>query len=282
MITSLFPYSWDRSADVLLLHPCPARRGGRADLVRPHQPGGQPRGQRGRPVRGPHPQLLHDAPGGDWASTSAASTSRTGWPPRACQSPCPSQAPPAPFTFSCTDLRDSCLELQSQATVVGQRRAGRREVAGHHHQCQLGRQIHVPAQRRRGPAHDAMRAVRHRAVLPGERDPRDLHPLHPGGRYRHDQRAAGRRAAPDERHRRPDRPALPHAVQRVLRRDQRARGIRDRPPGRQRPAGRAASRCSSSPTGSASPTLPPPAARTPPCSCEPSASPTDAATTSSP
>jgi DNA mismatch repair protein MutS len=49
----------------------------------------------------------------------------------------------------------------------------------------------LPAQRRRGPAHDAMRAVRHRAVLPGERDQRDLHPLHPGGGHRHDQRAAG-------------------------------------------------------------------------------------------
>ncbi len=31
----------------------------------------------------------------------------------------PEPGPPAPFTFSCTDLRDSCLELQSQAAVVG-------------------------------------------------------------------------------------------------------------------------------------------------------------------
>jgi len=31
----------------------------------------------------------------------------------------PEPGPSAPFTFSCTDLRDSCLELQSQAAVVG-------------------------------------------------------------------------------------------------------------------------------------------------------------------
>ena len=30
-----------------------------------------------------------------------------------------------------------------------------------------------------------MRAVRHRAVLPGRCDPRDLHPFHPGGGCRH-------------------------------------------------------------------------------------------------
>ena len=31
----------------------------------------------------------------------------------------PEPGPPVPFTFSCTDLRDSCLELQSQGAVVG-------------------------------------------------------------------------------------------------------------------------------------------------------------------
>jgi len=31
----------------------------------------------------------------------------------------PGPAPPSPFTFSCTDLRDACLALQSQARVVG-------------------------------------------------------------------------------------------------------------------------------------------------------------------
>ena len=31
----------------------------------------------------------------------------------------PEPGPPAPFTFSCTDLRDCCLELQSPAAVVG-------------------------------------------------------------------------------------------------------------------------------------------------------------------
>ena len=71
----------------------------------------------------------------------------------------------------------------------------------HHHRRHLRREIHVPAQRRRGPAHDAMRVVRHRPGLPGQRDPRDLHPLHPGRGHRHDQRAAGRRAAAHERHR---------------------------------------------------------------------------------
>ena len=42
----------------------PRDEAGGADPVRPHQPGGQPRRQRGRPVRRPHPQLFHHAPGG--------------------------------------------------------------------------------------------------------------------------------------------------------------------------------------------------------------------------
>ena len=74
----------------------------------------------------------------------------------------------------------------------GQRRGGRREAHRHHHRRQLRREIDVPAQRRRGAADDAMRAVRHRRRLPGRCGSRDLHALHPGGGSRHDERPAGR------------------------------------------------------------------------------------------
>ena len=63
-----------------------------------------------------------------------------------------------------------------------QRRAGRREVAGHHHRRQLGREIDVPAQRRRGPAHDAVRAVRHRASPTGRTWPAGSSPTSSGKR----------------------------------------------------------------------------------------------------
>ena len=53
------------------------------------------------------------------ASTSAASTSPTGWPPRAYPSRSPTRRTPSSLTFSCTDLRDACLELQSPGPVIG-------------------------------------------------------------------------------------------------------------------------------------------------------------------
>jgi hypothetical protein len=79
-----------------------------------------------------------------------------------------------------------------RGTGHGQRRGSRREADGDHHRRQLGREVDVPAQRRRGPAHDAVRAVRDGRLLPGGCGSRYLHPLHPGGGSRHDQRAAGR------------------------------------------------------------------------------------------
>jgi hypothetical protein len=151
----------------------------------------------------------------------------------------PDPAPPSTLTFSCTDLRDACLELASPDPVVGNdvQADGKSLViitgANSGGKSTFLRSVGV------GPAHDAVRAVRDGRVLPGGCGPRDLHPLHPGRRSRHDQRAAGQRAVADERHRRPYRPALPHVVQRVLRRDQRARRIRDRLPGRPYLAGRA-------------------------------------------
>ncbi len=59
--------------------------------------------------------------------------------------------------------------------------------------------------------------------------------------------------------RRPDPAALPHAVQRILRRDQRARRIRDRLPGRPRPAGSRRQGVLRHPPVRLRPALPPPA-----------------------
>ncbi len=150
----------------------------------------------------------------------------------------PEPAQLSPLTFSCTDLRDASLELQSAGEVVGNdvqadgkslviitgaNSGGKstflRSVGLAQLMMQCG--LFVTAGSYRA---DVTRGIFTHFIR--EED------------ARHDQRAAGRRAAAHERHRRPDRAALPHAVQRVLRRDQRARGIRDRPPGRPRAAGR--------------------------------------------
>ena len=74
----------------------------------------------------------------------------------------PEPAKPSSLAFSCTDLRDACLELQSPDPVVGNDVQADGKLTRHHHRRQLGREVDVPAKRRRGPAHDAVRAVRHR------------------------------------------------------------------------------------------------------------------------
>ena len=79
----------------------------------------------------------------------------------------PDPAQPSSLAFSCTDLRDACLELQSAGPVVGNdvQADGKSLViitgANSGGKSTFLRSVGA------GPAHDAVRAVRHRAVLPG-------------------------------------------------------------------------------------------------------------------
>jgi len=147
----------------------------------------------------------------------------------------PEPAPPSPLAFSCADLRDPCLALQSEGTVVGNDvQADGKPLVIITGANSGGKSTFL---RSAGLAQLMMQCGLFVAVLPGKRHPRGLHPLPAGRGSGHDQRAAGRRTQAHERHRRPDRAALPRAVQRVLRRDQRARGIRNRLAGGPRPAG---------------------------------------------
>ena len=97
-----------------------------------------------------------------WASTSAASTSPTGWQPKG-----PPVTRPRPGQAVVAHVLVHRLARRLPGAAVAetrcrQRRSGRRETADHHHRRQLRREIDVPAQRRRGPAHDAVRHVRYR------------------------------------------------------------------------------------------------------------------------
>ncbi len=103
----------------------------------------------------------------------------------------PDPVQPSSLTFSCTDLRDTCLELQSGSPVVGN------DVHAD------GKTLVIITGANSGGKSTFLRSVGlaqlmmqcglfvTAAVLPGECGSRDLHPLHPGGGFRHGQRAAG-------------------------------------------------------------------------------------------
>ena len=102
----------------------------------------------------------------------------------------PDPAPPSPPAFSCTDLRDACLALQSADPVVGNDvHADGKPLVVITGANSGGKSTFL---RSAGVAQLMMQSglfVTARS-LPGERDPRGLHPLHPRRRHRHDQRAA--------------------------------------------------------------------------------------------
>jgi hypothetical protein len=142
----------------------------------------------------------------------------------------------SPPEFCCVDLRDASLTLRADHVVDNDVDASGKSlviITG----ANSGGKSTFPARRRPGPADDTVRHVRDRPVAAGQRLPAGLHPFHPGRRPVHDQRAARCGAEEDECHRRPDRPTLPDAVQRVVRGHERTGGIRDRPPGRARTPG---------------------------------------------
>ena len=151
----------------------------------------------------------------------------------------PDPAQPSTLTFSCTDLRDACLELQSPDPVVGNdvqadgkslviitgaNSGGKstflRSVGVAQLMMQCG--LFVTAGSYRA---DAARGIFTHFI-------REEDPGMTSGRL--DNELWRMSATADHIG-----PALPHVVQRVLRRNQRTRRIRDRPPGRPCLAGRA-------------------------------------------
>jgi hypothetical protein len=104
---------------------------------------------------------------------------------------------------------------------------------------QPGREVDLPARRGTCPAHESVRHVRRRHLLSGECLRRRLHALQTRGGRDDGEREVGRGAGPDERHRRPDHPALPAVVQRVVRCHQRTGRLADCPSRPRRVAGRA-------------------------------------------
>ena len=149
----------------------------------------------------------------------------------------PEPLPPAEAAFSAAGLYDPCLALSVTTGVVGSDVSTDGKPRADHRR-QPGREIHVPAQRRPGPADDAVRYVRGRHRAASQRLPGPVHPLQARRRRHHDQRQTGRGAGQDERCHRAHNAGVDVAVQRVVRVHQRARRLTDRPPDRPRPARR--------------------------------------------
>ena len=271
----------DRAAHLLLLHHRAPRRGRRPDPGRPHQPGHQPGRQRGRPVRRPHRQLLHHAPRRarllrrlPQPRRPAGRQGGPGHRPRAraarhrSRSPAPTCAMPA---WRCSPRTRSsattCKPTGRQLVIItGANSGGKSTFLRSVGVAQLMMQCGLFVTARSYQANVTRGIFTHFI--------REEDSGMTSGRLDDELRRMSAIAGQI-------RPRLPDAVQRVLRRHQRAGRIRDRLPDRPRPAGSADQGVLRHPPVRPRRPLPPPARDPPPCSCGPSASPTGAATTSS-
>jgi hypothetical protein len=150
--------------------------------------------------------------------------------PTAIPTPLPAGEP----ELSAEGLYDPCLALRMGGGVVGNEIAADGKLLAILTGGKPGRQVDAPAQRWPGAGDDAGRDVHRGRAIPRRCPRRGLHPFQARGGRLDAERQARRGTGADERDRRGPDSERRAALQRVLRRHQRARGLRDRTPDRPR------------------------------------------------